>query len=238
MNGWLRLVAFGSILIAVDAFAGEVARAPGETRVVEVVGEASLNAAPDFARLTLGVTTTAKDAREALSANGKAVAAVIAAIKGEGVAPVDIQTSELSISPNFANPPQNAAPSPKGITGYTVANMVTVTARDLSKIGELIDKAVASGANAMYGVTFGRSDPSALLDKVRPQAVADARRKAEIYAGAAGAKVGRVLSLTEEASAAPRPFAARVLAQAAATPVEAGQEKLTVTIGARFELID
>ena len=208
-------------------------------REIEVIGEASVNVTPDFARLTLGVTTAGRDARDALAANAKSVASVIAAIKGEGVAPADVQTSSLSISPNFANPPQNAAPA-RPITGYTVTNMVSVTARDPAKVGAIIDKAVESGANAMYGLAYGEDDPSALLDKVRPQAVADARRKAEIYAGAASAKVGRVLSLTEETSALPRPLATRVFAQntAAPTPVEPGQDKLTVTIDARFELTD
>jgi len=241
MKGSLRLAApVAALLIAQAAFAQSGAHPSGDERVIEVIGEASVNVTPDFARLTLGVTTTGKDARDALAANAKAVGSLVAAIKGEGVAPADIQTSDVSISPTFANPQQNAAPSARAITGYTVANMVTVTARDLSRVGALIDKAVESGANAMYGIAYGETEPSALLDKARPEAVADARRKAEIYAGAAGARVGRVLALTEETNAPPTPFQRRVFAQSAAapTPVEAGQDRLTVTIGARFELID
>jgi hypothetical protein len=238
MDRLLRMfLGCAALLAAAPAYAQTVQS--GE-RDVEVIGEASVNVTPDFARLTLGVTTAGRDARDALAANAKSVASVIAAIKGEGVAPADVQTSSLSISPNFANPPQNAAPAARPITGYTVTNMVSVTARDPAKVGAIIDKAVESGANAMYGLAYGEDDPSALLDKVRPQAVADARRKAEIYAGAAGAKVGRVLSLTEETRALPRPLATRVFAQntAAPTPVEPGQDKLTVTIDARFELTD
>jgi len=240
MNGLLRMfVCCAALLAAANAYAQTGQPAPGE-RVVEIVGEASVSVTPDFARLTLGVTTTGKDARDALATNAKAVGSVIAAIKGEGVAPTDIQTSSVSISPNFTNPPQNAAPAARAINSYTVTNMVTVTARDLAKVGTLIDKAVESGANAMYGLAYGENDPSALLDKARPQAVADARRKAEIYASAAGAKVGRVLSMTEQTSAPPMPFQTRVFAQSAAapTPVEAGQDKLTVAVRARFELTD
>ena len=97
---------------------------------------------------------------------------------------------------------------------------------------------MAAGANAIYGIGFGENDPSALLDKARPLAVADARRKAEIYAAAGGAKIGRLMELTEEAGARPVAFAARAYAQGAAapTPIEAGEDKLTVTIMARFEL--
>jgi len=234
------LAACASLFGAAPAFAQSAPPANESGRIIDVVGEASVNVTPDYARLTLGVTTTGKDARDALAANARAVGSLIAVIKGEGVAPADIQTSDVSISPAFASPPQNAAPSTRAITGYTVTNMVTVTARDLSRIGALIDKAVESAANVVYGVAYGENDPSALLDTVRPEAVADARRKAEIYAHAAGAKVGRVLSLTEATSAPPMPFATRVLAQGAAaqTPVEAGQDRLTITIGARFELTD
>ena len=206
-------------------------------RWVEVSGEGSVSAAPDFARVTLGVTTTAKDAREAMAANAKSANALVALIKAQGVSPADIQTSELSISPMFSNQPPGQTGAPT-ITGYSVSNNVTVTVRDISSLGALLDKAVAAGANAIYGIGYGENDPSALLDKARPLAVADARRKAEIYAAAGGAKIGRLMELTEEAGARPVAFAARAYAQAAAapTPIEAGEDKLTVTVRARFEL--
>jgi uncharacterized protein len=206
-------------------------------RWVEVSGEGSVNAAPDFARVTLGVTTTAKDAREAMAANAKSANALVALIKAQGVSPADIQTSELSISPMFSNQPPGQTGTPT-ITGYSVSNSVTVTVRDISSLGALLDKAVAAGANAIYGIGYGENDPGTLLDKARPLAVADARRKAEIYAAAGGAKIGRLMELTEEAGARPVAFAARTYAQGAAapTPIEAGEDKLTVTIMARFEL--
>ena len=206
-------------------------------RWIEVSGEGSVSAAPDFARVTLGVTTTGKDAREAMAANAKPANALVALIKSEGVSPADIQTSGLSISPIFSNQPPAQASAPT-IIGYSVSNIVTVTVRDIPRLGALLDKAVAAGANTIYGIGFGENDPSALLDKARPLAVADARRKAEIYALAGGAKIGRLMELTEEAGARPVAFAARAYAQGAAapTPIEAGEDKLTVTITARFEL--
>jgi hypothetical protein len=209
-----------------------------QDRSIEITGDGSVLAPPDFARVTLGVTTTGKDAGAAMAANAKAVNDLIATIKGEGVAPADIQTSSLSISPTYAN---GAAGSnaPPAIIGYSVGNMVTVTARDLTRLGTLLDKAVGSGANAMYGIAFGQNDPGALLDKARPLAIADARRKAEIYAAAAGAKVGRLMELTEQGGAQPVPFPRRMYATAATaapTPIEAGQDKLTVSVTARYEL--
>jgi len=207
-----------------------------EERWVEVGGEASISVTPDFAVLTLGVTTTGKDAREAASANAKAVTAIVALIKGEGVAAADIQTSNLTVAPQFSNP--SSSPTAHSITGYNVSDMVTVTARDISRLGALIDKAVDAGANSIYGIAYGQNNPSALLDKARPLAVADARRKAEIFASAGGAKVGRLMELTEQ-TAQPTPFARRAYVQAAAaapTPIEAGEDRLTVSVTARFEL--
>src|SRR3984885_5197237 len=206
-------------------------------RWVEVSGEGSVSAAPDFAQATLGVTTTGKTAGEAMAANAKAANALVSLIKAEGVAPADIQTSDLSISPMFSQP-SSSQQTPPTITGYSVSNTVTVTLREIPRLGALLDKAVSAGANSIYGIGFGHNDPSALLDKARPLAVADARRKAEIYASAGGARIGRLMVLTEEAGrqmpvAFSRTFAAGAPAP---TPVEAGEDKLTVTVTARFEL--
>ena len=157
-------------------------------RWVEVSGEGSVSAAPDFARVTLGVTTAAKDAREAMAANAKSANALVQLIRSEGVAPADIQTSGLSISPMFAQQPPAAQANAPTITGYSVSDNVTVIVRDIPRLGALLDGAVAAGANSIYGIGFGENDPSALLDKARPLAVADARRKAEIFAAAGGAE--------------------------------------------------
>ncbi len=208
-------------------------------RTIEVVGEASVEAPPDFAKVTLGVTTAGKDAGSAMAINARASGALIAALKGEGIAAADIQTSSLSISPTYASQAPGSS-APPAITGYEVGNMVTVTARDLSRLGALLDKAVAGGANAMYGVAFGESNVSELLDKARPLAVADARRKAEIYAAAGGARLGRLMGLTDQASPQPS-FVGRAYvtaAKAAPMPIEAGQDKLSVSVSTRWELIE
>ncbi len=180
-------------------------------RWVEVSGEGSVRAAPDFARATLGVTTTGKTAGEAMAANAKAANALVSLIKAEGVAPADIQTSEVSISPMFSQsaPGQTTAPT---ITGYSVSNNVTVMVRDIPRLGALLDKAVAAGANSVYGIGFGHNDPSALLDKARPLAVADARRKAEIYASAGAPKsAGSWCSQRKAGPKRPWPFPAHML---------------------------
>ena len=205
---------------------------------VEVTGEGSVNAPPDFARVALGVTTTGKTAGEAMAANANAANALVSLIKSEGVAPYDIQTSEVSISPMFSQPAPGQKTAPT-ITGYSVSNNVAVTLRDIPRLGSLLDKAVTAGANSIYGVGFGHNDPSALLDKARTVAVADANRKANLYAIGAGARIGRLMTLTEEPGRPPIRYLPRAFAAdavAAPTPIEAGEDKLTVTVLARFEL--
>ena len=130
---------------------------------------------------------------------------------------------------------QQTAPT---ITGYSVSNNVTVMVRDIPRLGSLLDKAVTAGANSIYGIGFGHNNASALLDKARPLAVADARRKAEIYASAGGARIGRLMVLTEEAGRLPTVAFSRAYTAGASapTPIEAGEDKLTVTVTARFEL--
>jgi uncharacterized protein len=229
----LVLIAFSAALAALSPAMADEAN----NRWIEVAGEGSVSAAPDFARVTLGVASTGKTAGEAMVANAKAANALVSLIKAEGVAPADIQTSEMSISPTFSQPAHGQETAPT-ITGYSVTNNVAVTVREIPRLGALLDKAVTAGANSVYGVGFGHNDTSALLDKARPLAVEDARRKAEIFAGAAGAKIGKLMVLTEEAGRQPPIAFSRAFAASAPapTPIEAGEDKLTVTVTARFEL--
>jgi uncharacterized protein YggE len=208
-------------------------------RWVEVTGEGSVSAAPDFARVTLGVTSTGKTAGEAMAANAKAANALLSLVKAEGVAPADIQTSAVSISPMFSRPSPGQETTPT-ITGYSVSNTVAVMVREIPRLGALLDKAVSAGANSIYGISFGHNNVSDLLDKARPLAVADARRKAQIYASAGGATLGRLMALTEEGGSQPPVAFSRVYAAAASapTPIEAGEDKLSLTVTTRFELKD
>ena len=232
------LIAFLTALAAVSpARALERLIDISNDRWVEVSGEGSVTAAPDFARVTVGVTRTGRNAGEAMTANANAANALVSLIKAEGVPPADIQTSDMSISPTFAQstPGQKTSPA---IVGYSVSNNLTVVVRDISRLGALLDKAVGAGANSIYGIGFGHNNPSALLDKARPLAVADARRKAEIYAGAGGARSGRLMVLTENGGPQEPVAFSRAYAGAATSPppIEAGEDRLTVTVTARFEL--
>jgi len=199
-------------------------------KLVTVTGEATVAVAPDTAMIRIGVTSQDKTAREAGEANAKQMTAVLAAIKDAGIADRDIQTSRLSLQPQYD--PNKAGTA--RLTGFQATNQVTVRIRDIDKLPAVLDRAIAAGANEMSGIEFVVSEQSKLLDQARDDAIADARRKAEIFAKAAGAKLGRVISITEEGSTpTPRPMQAM---RAGAVPVAPGEQTLRAVVTVSYEL--
>ena len=169
---------------------------------ISVTGEPQLSVPPDLAQIDGGVTTEAKTAREASEANNAAMGKVLLALKGSGIDEKDFQTSRLSLQPQYA--PNRSGPN--AIAGYQASNNVTIKLRDVSRVAQVIDTLVAAGANNIGGINFMVSAASKLLDDAREQAMADARRKAEIYAKAAGVALGSPVSISEEGSPGPMPF--------------------------------
>jgi uncharacterized protein YggE len=193
---------------------------------ISVSGEATISARPDQAEIVAGTTTDAKTAREAGEANGTAMTKVLAALKGAGIEDKDIQTSRLSLLPLYA-----ANRSPPIVTGYRASNQATVRVRDIAKVASTIDALVSAGVTDIGGINFTVSNASKLLDDARAQAIADARRKAEIYAKAAGVTLGAPLSISENGVGPTPVFQAKmVAAPMAATPIAPGQESLSVTV--------
>ena len=201
---------------------------------VSVTGEASISVPPDLAQIDSGVTTEAKTAREASEANNKAMGGVLQALKNAGIAEKDIQTSRLSLSPQ-STPGRNPN-APFQITGYRASNRVTVTIRDITKVADTIDVLVGSGANEISGISFMVSKASKLLDDARAEAIADARRKAEIYAKAANISLGAPISISEETAPGPVPYRKMAADMAASAPVAQGQETLRVSVSVSYEL--
>ena len=200
---------------------------------ISVTGEASISVPPDLALVDAGVASDAKTAREASEANNNAMTKVLAALKAANIDPKDVQTSRLSLQPQYA--PNRSGPSP--VVGYRVSNRVTVRIRDVTKLANVIDTLVGAGANDIGNVSFEVSQASKLLDDAREKAVADARRKAEIYARAAGVTLGAPLSISEEG--APQPiFRAKMAAPMAAapTPIAQGEETLSITVSATWAI--
>jgi uncharacterized protein len=199
---------------------------------ISVTGEAQVSAAPDLAQIDAGVSTGAKTAREASDANNAAMGRVLLALKGAGIDEKDFQTSRLSLQPQYA--PNRSGPN--AVVGYQASNRVTIKLRDVTKIASTIDLLVAAGANDIGGINFMVSAASKLLDDAREQAIADARRKAEIYARAAGVTLGSPVSISEEGSPAPMQFRRMSAAAAASAPVAQGEETLQVTVSVSWAI--
>ncbi len=199
---------------------------------IAVTGEANVSVAPDLALVDGGVTSEAKTAREASDANNTAMGKVLLALKTAGIDEKDVQTSRLSLQPQSA--PNRTGPS--AITGYRASNRVTIRVRDVGKVANVIDTLVGAGANEIGGITFMVSQASKLLDEARDKAVADARRKAEIYARAAGVTLGAPLSISEEGNAPPMPYRKMSAGMVASAPVAQGEETLSVTVSVSWTI--
>jgi uncharacterized protein len=198
---------------------------------ISVSGEASVSVPPDLAQIDGGVTTEAKTAREASEANNAAMGKVLLALKSAGIEEKDFQTSRLSLQPQYA--PNRSGPN--AVVGYRASNRVTIKLRDVTKVAGTIDILVAAGANELGGINFMVSTASKLLDDARERAIADARRKAEIYAKAAGVTLGSPISISEEGSSAPQ-FRKMSAGIAASAPVAQGEETLQVTVSVSWAI--
>ena len=210
-------------------------QSPPEGRVI-VIGQGSISVPPDYAQISGGVTTTAKTVKEATDANSKLMAAITAALLDSGIAQKDIQTSRFSIQPVYA--PQEPRTERK-LSGYSVSNQVRVSIRQIDKVGEVLDRLVSAGVTDIGNIEFLLSDPSKALDQAREAAIADARRKAELYAHASGLSLGRVAWITEDFGYAPSIPMGGLRAQAAMAapvPIAGGEDTLQVRIIVGFDI--
>jgi len=221
---------FCVLIVAVLALAPLTAWAMD--KLVTVTGEATVSVAPDMAVIRIGVASQGKTAREASDANARQMTAVLAAIKDAGIAARDVQTSRLSLQPQY-DPNRNA---PARLLGFQANNQLTVKIRDIAQLPGILDRAIGAGANEMSGIEFTVSEQSKLLDQARAEAIADAHRKAELYARAAGAKVGHVMVISEEGSAPPRAYPMQAMRAGAAVPVAPGEQTLRVVVTVSYEL--
>lgn len=202
---------------------------------ITVTGEASIAATPDMATVSLGVTTEGKTAAEAMAANSAALTAVIDRLKSAGIAEHDLQTSNLSINPNWTGY-DSGAPT---ISSYVAMNMLNVRVRALDGLGAVLDASIADGANTLNGITFELSAPRPVQDEARKAAVADAAARAELYAAAAGVKLGKIVSVSEQANFnGPMPVFQAEAKAAAPVPVATGQIALQAQVTVTYEIAD
>jgi uncharacterized protein YggE len=204
--------------------------------LLTVNAEGMTEGRPDMATINLGVTTEGQTAQAALAENARRMTALTQALRRAGVAERDIQTSNVSVHPQQ----QYVEGQQPRITGYQANNTVTAKVRRIDTTGRVIDAAVAAGGNTVHGVSFSYQDPDAQLDAARRDAIAEARRRAELYASALNMRVVRVVAVQEGGGYAPpipMPMMARMeSAQDASTPIAPGEIETRVNVGVTFEL--
>jgi uncharacterized protein YggE len=199
---------------------------------IAVVGNGKVSARPDMAQIQVGVVTEAK----AMKQNNDAMARLLATLESRGVSKKDVQTTNFNVMPQYRQGPHGEH-QPE-IVGYQVSNQVTVKVRKLNLLGPVLDELIQEGANQVHGISFTVAEPDPLLDEARRKAVADARRKAELYAAAASVTLGPVISIEEEIPHYPRPLAmGGVMAKSAnSVPISEGEQDFAVSIHITYGL--
>ncbi len=202
-----------------------------EVATLTADGTGVVMAAPDIVVISIGVSTRGDTPSEALRANSADMQHVIDAILQAGVAEADIATSGFSIDPVYGDQrPGDVQPAP--VIGYNVSNQVTVRIRDITASGDILDKVVAAGANQINGIRFDIAEPQPLQDEATQAAIADARRRAELMAEAAGVRLVRILTVSTYANNQPQ----FDMVRAVAAPIMGGQQSITATATLVFEI--
>jgi uncharacterized protein YggE len=242
--GAIFFVSISASIVTIACAAPVLAQQPQAAPVGElqariiVTGEGSISVPPDYAEVSGGATTRGKSVKEAADDNSKLMTDITNALLQAGIARKDIQTSHFSIRPIYTQTDPHAEAK---LAGYEVGNQVNVKIREIRKAGDVLERLIAAGATNVGNIEFLQSEPSKALDQAREAAVADARRKAELYAKAAGLTLGRVAWITEETGypPSPMPMAARMgaAAPAAPVPISAGEDILHTRITVGFNLI-
>ena len=191
----LRVAAVVAALLAAaglfNARTGMAADSDKAERTVSVSATGSVAVEPDVARISAGVVTEAGTAKDAIARNGTVMSKLVDGLKVVGIEARDIQTRNFNVEPRYTQPKDGRAAT---IDGYRVLNQVRLTVRDVKRLGEVLDQAIALGANQVDSIAFDVSNIEMLKDDARRQAMENARRRAELYAKAAGGQLGPVLA--------------------------------------------
>lgn len=214
--------------------AAHAAEVTAAQRTMTLSGTGEISARPDIAYLDSGVVSEGKTAADALAENTKAMTEIFSGLEAMKIAKDDIRTSQFSVNPVYTQPPArpDGTQDPAVIRGYQVANQVSVTVRDLDALGSILDKLVQLGSNRVDSIRFEIENPEPLLDKAREAAVADALRKAKIYARASGTALGAILTISEGGSSSPQPMYMKAMAMrdSAPVPMAAGTQRLSSNV--------
>jgi len=212
-----------------------MAVAQDQQRQITVSGLGKIATVPDMAQINVAVEITARKAGEALRENSKRVFALMDVLDQAGIAKRDIRTSQLNLHPRWDQ--RNSSGEAPRIVGYTAQNSLQIKIRKIDQLGTVLDQVTNSGANRINQISFLLSDPAPLLKEARLRAVADARQKAELFAGAAGVTLGEVLEVTESSKGfRPSGHAAARMESAMAVPIAEGEVAQTAQVQITYAL--
>jgi uncharacterized protein YggE len=225
-----------SLLLPMAAAQGGIASVTppaGPTGGITVTATGTAYGEPDRASFDAGVSATNRDVQAALDEVNERVEGLLDALRGAGIAPEDMRTSNFAVFPDQAYRPDGTP----GELRYRVTNTVNVTVRDTEKLGELLSASVEAGANEIWNVVFSLSDRAALESRAREAAMQEARERAQQLASLSGVRLGAVMRITEGAlpDGVPLPSPRFEAAAAdASVPISSGQLAVTVTLQATF----
>jgi len=229
-------LALGCMTMTATAQTSIPAAVASDGTLLSVSARAEASRVPDVASLSTGVVTQAADANAALAANATQMNKVMAAIKAAGIAEKDIQTSGISVNPQY----RYQDDQPPTITGYQASNTVSIKVRKIDKLGQVLDALVASGANQVNGPSFEIDQPEAVYDEARRAALEQAQRRAGMYAKTLGMQVRRIVSISEGGGfQPPQPMMmarAKAYDSAESSPVSPGETTLAANLDVVFEL--
>jgi uncharacterized protein len=229
---------FAIILVTSGAVMAQAPDRPGiRPPSITVVGIGESSGKPDLAHIQVGVVTEAATAAEAVRKNNEAMNRLMAMIRKRGIEEKDIQTVQFNVSPRYRY--DKTQQEPPTIAGYQVTNEVHVKLRRLSTLGEFMDETVSLGANQIRGISFDVAEPAKLYDEARRKAMADAQHRAMIYAEAADLKLGKPITIEEQAERpGPYPVARMDSAVAKAVPVASGEQAFTIRVTVTFAVAE
>jgi uncharacterized protein YggE len=231
----LGLTGLAAVALATPTLAQESKSMP---RLISLTGHGEVKAKPDMAVVNVGVTIQAATAREALTQNTQAMEKIFASLKAQGIEAKDIQTSNFMVNPRYDYGQNNN--QPPRLVGYDVSNTVTVSVRQLAGLGAVIDQMVSEGSNQISGVMFSIADDETLKDEARKLAIADAERKAKLYADTAHISLGQIMSVSEGSYQPPQPVyygkAMRADAAPSAVPIAEGEQTVAIDVSIAWEI--
>jgi uncharacterized protein len=201
---------------------------------IRVTGQGEVSGTPDTLTVNLGVSLRRDTVEQATTEAADLATRLIDALTGAGVDDKDIQTRNYSIYPEY-----DYKADTQTLLGYRVTNTVTVKIRNLDDAGSIIDAATGAGGDAVQvsGVSFSIEDDDALLQDARGRAWDNAKAKADQLASLSGVTLGKPISITESVSSQPPVYrAADMLETAGTTPIEAGEQTVTVVIEVEFSI--